>query len=256
MINFLTNFSWNLIFFIYYYVIHSTKFYVNTSQILAWWLFDMFEIYEPDWWLKIIEYLNNFMDSHWILQYFVPITAEIFVFFFPIVLIVLYVIWIVRENESFKKSSLWTFWCAILTIMINICIKSFFHKERPLEIWVWWDQIIDWVDSLLPNSCFPSDHAAMSMWFAMWLLLRWINKKDKLYIWMWILFLVFSLIMSISRVIVWEHWPSDILWWLAVWIIVTLILNSKNVYKILNKFLIDPLIRFQCRLFKKIGIKN
>lgn len=216
----------------------------------------MFKIYEPSWWLRIIDILNNFMNSHGILNYFVPITAEIFVFLFPIVLIILYVIWIIKEEKSFKESALRIFWCAILTTVVNVCIQFFFNKARPLAVWMWWEEIVEWIDKFLPSSSFPSDHACMSMGFAMWLLLRWIKKKNNLYIWMWIIFLMFSLIMSVSRVIVGEHWPTDILWGFAVWIIVTLILNSKSVYKILNKILIDPLIRFQCRLFNKFKNNN
>jgi membrane-associated phospholipid phosphatase len=85
----------------------------------------------------------------------------------------------------------------------------------------------------------------------MWLLIRWIKNKDKKYIWLWIAFLIFSLIMWFSRIMVWVHRPTDIIWGFLIGIIIPLILSRNCVYKILKKILIDPLIKLQKLIIKR-----
>lgn len=204
-----------------------------------------FALQEPLRWINLITTLNEYMKFHDILLTLVPITADIFVFLFPILLIIIYVVWLMKNNDKIKESALWVFWSAIITSAINVCIQFFFIKSRPSVLLFGNAEEETLLHKFLPNSSFPSDHAAMSMWFWLGLLIRWIRNKDKTYIRLWILFLIFAIITGFSRVMVWVHRPTDILWWFAVWIIVPLILSLWPVYNILKKILIDPLIKFQ-----------
>ena len=214
----------------------------------------MFPLQEPTRWINIITQLNEYMKYHDFLLKIIPITADIFVFLFPILLIIIYIIWLSKNSDKIKESALRVFWSAIITSTINICIQFFFTKSRPtMMLWGHEEETI--LHKFLPNSSFPSDHAAMSMGFAMWLLIRWIKNKDKTYTRLWIIFTIFAIITWFSRVMVWVHRPTDILWWFAVWIIVPLILSNSLIYKLLKKLLISPIISFQKRIRKLFWAK-
>jgi membrane-associated phospholipid phosphatase len=120
---------------------------------------------------------------------------------------------------------------------------------------LFWHEEETMLHKFLPHSSFPSDHSAMSMWFAMWLLIRWIRTKDKKYTRLWIIFLLFAITTWFSRIMVWVHRPTDILWWFAVWIIVPLILSTNRIYKLLKKILITPIISLQKRIRKLFWVK-
>ena len=206
---------------------------------------------EPLWWKNIVQSLNTYMNWSEILSSLIPITADIFVFLFPILLIVIYFAWVIQKRNNIKESALWVFWSAILTSVVNVLIQLFFQKSRPTLELFWYEETETILHKFLPNSSFPSDHAAMSMWFALGLLIRWIRNKDKTYIRLWIIFLIFAIITGFSRIMVWVHRPTDILWWFAVWIIVPLVLSLWPVYNLLKKILIDPLIKFQKLIIKR-----
>lgn len=210
-----------------------------------------FALQEPLRWISLVSSLHEYMNYSDLLLKVIPITADIFVFLFPILLIAIYIIWLIKKNDTKKECALRIFWSAILTSATNIFVQFFFEKERP-SILLFWDSGSETIlHKFLPNSSFPSDHAAMSMWFAMWLLIRWIKNKDKKYIWLWIAFLIFSLIMWFSRIMVWVHRPTDIIWGFLIGIIIPLILSRNCVYKILKKILIDPLIKLQKLIIKR-----
>ena len=212
----------------------------------------MFSLREPLWWENLVHSLNGCMNWSDFLSILIPITADIFVFLFPVLLVVIYFAWVIQKRKSIKESALWVFWAAILTSVVNILIQMFFEKSRPSVELFWHEETETILHRFLPNSSFPSDHAAMSMWFAMGLLIRGIKTKKKSFVWMGIVFLVFSLIMWFSRIMVWVHWPTDILWWFAVWILVPLILSQKWVYKRIQKILINPIINLEQRIMKKL----
>ncbi len=210
---------------------------------------------EPLRWINLVTFLHDYMNYHNFLLNMIPITADIFVFFFPVLLVVLYIIWIVKDKKNFKESALWVFWSAILTTVVNVCIQFFFLKARPTSMLLWLSEEETLLHKFLPNSSFPSDHSAMSMWFAMWLLIRWIKNKDKKYVCLWLIFLVFALITGFSRIMVWVHRPTDIIGWFAIGIMVPLALSYDPIFEKVEKILINPLINFQERIFS-LFIKN
>jgi len=209
---------------------------------------------EPSRWINLLITLNEYMKYHNFLLKVIPITADIFVFFFPILLITLYIIGLIKKNDKIKESALWVFWSAIITSIVNICIQFFFTKSRPTMM-LFWHEEETILHKFLPNSSFPSDHSAMSMWFAMGLLIRWIKTKNKNYTRLWIIFLLFALITWLSRIMVWVHRPTDILWWFAIGIIVPLILWNNLIYRFLKTVLITPIISFQKRIWKLFWVK-
>lgn len=211
---------------------------------------------EPLRWINLVTFLHDYMNYHNFLLNMIPITADIFVFFFPVLLVVLYVIWIVKDKKIFKESALWVFWSAILTTVVNVCIQFFFLKARPTSMLLWLSEEETLLHKFLPNSSFPSDHSAMSMWFAMWLLIRWIKNKDKKYVCLWLIFLVFALITGFSRIMVWVHRPTDIIGWFAIGIMVPLALSYDPIFEKVEKIFINPLIKFQERIWSIFSNKK
>ena len=209
---------------------------------------------EPSRWINLVVQLNDYMKYHDFLLKVIPVTADIFVFLFPILLVTIYIIWLIKKSDKIKESALRVFWSAIITSVINICIQFFFTKSRPTMM-LFGHEEETMLHKFLPSSSFPSDHSAMSMWFAMWLLIRWIKTKNKIYTRLWIIFLLFAIITGFSRIMVWVHRPTDILGWFAVWIIIPLILSSNWIYKLLKKILITPIITFQKRIRKLFWVQ-
>ncbi len=217
---------------------------------------NMFAMQEPTWWYNLLLFLNEYMKYHDFLLLSIPITADIFVFFYPILLVTLYLIGFFKNKQYYKESSLWIFISGVVSMLCNIFIQFFCDKVRPnVLLWLDHEKIETVLHKFLPQSSFPSDHAAMSMGIAVWIILWWIKNKDKKFIYIWIVFVLFSLVMWLSRIMIGVHWPTDIMAWLIVWILVPVILFQKNIYEILRKFLILPLIDLQKFIWKLFGVK-
>lgn len=217
----------------------------------------MIMMQEPVWWYNTLMFLNEFMKYHKVLLWLVPVTADLFVFFYPILLIVLYIIWIYQKNKYYKESALWIFWSWIFSVLFNIFLQLFFDKDRPsVLLWLDYEKMETILHKYLPESSFPSDHAAISMGIAMWIILWWIRYKDKKFVWIWFIFLLLGLIMWLSRVMVMVHWPTDVITWFTIGVLVPVILFHANIYKLLKKILITPIINVQQWIWWLFGVKR
>lgn len=216
----------------------------------------MFTMQEPVWWYNLLLFLNEYMKYHNFLLISIPITADVFVFFYPVLLIILYLVGLFKNKDYYKESALWIFWSWVLSMLFNIGVQFFCDKVRPnILLWLEYEKIETILHKFLPQSSFPSDHAAMSMGIAVWIILWWTRNKDKKFIYMWIVFVLFSLIMWVSRVMVGVHRPTDIIAWSIIWILIPVILFQKNIYKFFKKILIIPLINLQKTIWKLFGVK-
>jgi membrane-associated phospholipid phosphatase len=97
----------------------------------------------------------------------------------------------------------------------------------------------------LPASSFPSDHAVVSMAFAMATLLWWLYNKKRFFTWSGVIFIIISLIMTACRILTLVHWPSDILAWLVLWVLVPSILMIRPIRYVLLRCVVNPIIRFE-----------
>jgi membrane-associated phospholipid phosphatase len=129
--------------------------------------------------------------------------------------------------------------------LINIGIQCFFYKERPINTLTQVDAWETLLHEILPTSSFPSDHAVVSMAFAMATLLWWLYNKRKFFTWNWIFFIIVSLIMTACRILTLVHWPSDILAGLWLWVLVPLLLMIRPIRYVLIRCIINPIIRFE-----------
>jgi undecaprenyl-diphosphatase len=135
--------------------------------------------------------------------------ADAPILFLPLFLIGMWMHYVIKDYQKQKKQLLNLFFATVLALLINIVIQQFVHFDRP-------ESVLEWVGNLLmshiPDASFPSDHTAVSIAFVTALFLSGYKKIA-------IIFLPFALIMNVSRIISWVHWPFDVIVWTLVWII-------------------------------------
>lgn len=203
---------------------------------------------EPLWGETFIKFLNNFVNSNYILSRVTPVTADIFVFSYPIYLAAIYLYGINQKKDFYKNAALYVFFSWVSSVALNLFIQMFVTKQRP-------EDLIDKSRLLLehiPDASFPSDHAAMSAAIAMSVLLWGIKNNNKWFKIAWIVFWGFSIIMCLSRIAAGVHWPTDIIFWMLIWVIVSYILITNSVYKLISKYIFSSIIKIEKFLFRKL----
>jgi undecaprenyl-diphosphatase len=159
---------------------------------------------------------NILRSLHSLLEYAI---IENIVYIFadgPIFLVPLFLItaWIYHRKDDLKKIELLhIFYGCFIGIILSIIIQQFVSIDRP-ESALW--NSAQLILSHIPDTSFPSDHATVSIAFLTGLFLAGYRK-------MAYMFLILAVIMNISRVIVWVHWPFDILAGTIVWVIASLL---------------------------------
>lgn len=210
------------------------------------------ELIEPAWWLNLIDWGVWLQEKYTWISSVAPVLADVFVIVYPIFLILLYVYAIIKKKEILKQWALYVFFATFFAVLINIWIQCFFYKERPIVTLSQVDASETLLHEILPVSSFPSDHAVVSMSFAMATLIWWIYSRKKFCIWSWVLLLLISFIMTSCRVLTLVHWPSDILAWLGLGILVPLLLIIRPIRYTLLRYIINPIIKFEKRILKKL----
>ena len=191
------------------------------------------QLVEPQRWVNLIQFMNTWVSTSKLLFTIVSVLADVIVFLFPIFLVVVYIVWMKKKNDTFKEFSLRIFSSTVVAALINILIQFFFSKARPESALEWtWRLLL----KHLPTMSFPSDHAAVSMAFGVATyyfvyLLVWTKVQKIMKRWA-IFFILWSIVMSLSRVAVWIHWPTDILAGWVVWCVGLAIVSvlPKNIY--------------------------
>ena len=180
---------------------------------------------------EILIYLNSLWNNQ-IIEKIVNTFIDLPIFFIPIFLIIFWVYYTHTEklsssNKSKKEDLLFIFYWTVIALVFSLLIQQIVHIERP-------ENVINWVWKLLlkhiPDASFPSDHATVSFAFLTSLFI--VNYKK-----IWFIFLPFVILMNLSRIIAWVHWPFDIIAWIIIWIIWAFI--SFKIFKkiiIINKF--------------------
>jgi len=148
----------------------------------------------------LLIYLNNFWQIDWIKD-IVFIFADTPIFFLPLFLLGYWIYWWKKDKREKQEDLIFIFYWVIIALIFALIIQKFIHIDRP-------ETALDNAWKLLlkhiPDASFPSDHATVSVAFLVWLFLAH-YKKTFFY------FLPFVILMNISRIIAWVHWPFDIL---------------------------------------------
>lgn len=176
---------------------------------------------------ELLIFLNSLLDYKAI-EYITLVFADWPIFFLPIFLVWFWIYHTYKtKNNDNKKDLLFIFYSAVIAIIINLIIQQIVHLDRPEEAIKWvWKLLLDHI----PDASFPSDHTAV--WISFLTALFLANYKK-----IWLIFFLPAILMVISRVILWVHWPLDIVAWSFVWIISAFIsfkLIKKS--KCINKF--------------------
>lgn len=170
---------------------------------------------------NLLIYLNSLMQNKFI-EKIALIFADTPIFFIPIFLVFMWFFYTYKQKDNDKKKDLiFIFYSAVIVIILNYIIKAFVDIERPESVLEWvWKLLLDHI----PDASFPSDHAWVWMSFLTALFLAWYKK-------IWYFFLFPAILMIISRVIVWVHWPLDIIVWTIIWVT-----SGFISFKLLKKF--------------------
>lgn len=203
------------------------------------------QLIEPSWWMDILNWWIDIQAKYEWISNLSPTFADIFVFAYPIFLVLVYLYAIIKKKLLFKQWAIYICIATFVAVLINIWIQTFFYKERPIVVLNQVEMEETLLHDILPTSSFPSDHAVVSMAFAMATLLWWLYNKKKFFTWSWVVFIIISLIMTLCRILTLVHRPSDIIAWLWLWMIVPLLLMIRPVRYALVRHVINPIIRFE-----------
>ena len=190
--------------------------------------------------ISLFQFLNE-LTRYEIVEILAPKVADLPIFFLPVFLTSMWIYytfskkynWEMRYN--LRESLMFIFYSCVIVIIFSYIIKAFIDIERP-------ETAITEAGKLLmykiPESSFPSDHASVSITFLTALYLTHYKKV------FWI-FLPFVIIMNISRVISWVHWPTDLVWGLLIWLLAgyigTIVLPRFKFVKKINSLIIKLL---------------
>lgn len=203
------------------------------------------QLIEPSRWMNILQWWIDIQTKYEWISNLAPTLADIFVVAYPVFLLSIYLYAIIKKRLLIKQWAIYICLATFIAVLINIWIQTFFSKERPIVVLNHVEAEETLLHDILPSSSFPSDHAVVSMAFAMATLLWWIYNRRKFFTCFWVLFVLISLVMTSCRILTLVHWPSDILAWLWLWILVPLILMIRPIRYFLIRNVINPIIRFE-----------
>lgn len=174
--------------------------------------------------IPLLWYLNSFTQNETI-STIVYTMADAPIFLLPIFLLVYWFYFQSKKDVDGKKKLLFIFYSAIIAIVISSMIQIFVDIDRPEKSLEWaWKLILDHI----PDASFPSDHASVGIAFLSSLFLFWFYKAG-------LIIFPFFIVMLISRVAGWVHWPFDILAGSIVWIISSFIVYKSQNLTIFKK---------------------
>ena len=203
------------------------------------------QLIEPSWWMDILNWWIDIQSKYGWIANLAPTFADIFVFAYPIFLVLIYLYAIIKKRTQFKQGAIYICVATFIAVLVNIWVQCFFSKERPIVVFNQVEMEETLLHDILPASSFPSDHAVVSMAFAVATLLWWLYNKKKFFTRSWIVFIIISMVMTLCRILTLVHWPSDIIAWLLLWALIPLLLMIRPVRYALIRYLVNPIIRFE-----------
>ena len=208
---------------------------------------DKIALIEPSWGMNILQWWIDIQEKYSFVSDLAPVFADVFVFAYPIFLVLVYLYAIIKKKVQIKQWAIYICISVFVAILLNIWIHTFFYKERPIVVLNHVETEETLLHDILPTSSFPSDHAVVSMAFAMATLLWWLYNRRKFFTRSGIFFIIISLVMTACRILTLVHWPSDIFAGLFLWALVPLILMIRPIRYALLRYVINPVIRFEQR---------
>ena len=181
----------------------------------------MFWNVEPQWGEDMLYSLQNlFVD--WKILDFMTRFADVFAFVWPVMLVLLYIVGMIFKRRDFKMGAVWIFLSAVFAGIVNIIVQLFSTKQRPdqlLDLWFSKKEDLLLYD-FLPQGSFPSDHASVAFAIATATLVWGLYTKKSLFVWLAVPLYIGAVVMSVARVWIGIHWPTDVLAGLVVGVLV------------------------------------
>ncbi len=178
---------------------------------------------------ELLVWLNGLLQYP-IVESIVSIMADGPIFLLPLFLLFGWFFYTYKKQTDNKIKLLHIFYATVLWIIISLIIQQFVNIDRPETAIKGTGKLI--LDHI-PDASFPSDHATVSFAFLMGLYL-WGYRR------LFYIYLPLCIIMNLSRVIAWVHWPFDIIAWAIVWISSACIIFKVQAHICIKK--IDELI--------------
>lgn len=182
----------------------------------------MLEIFKSfnEFWLTNL----NSLTQYSMIKNIALIFADAPIFFLPMFLVWFWVLHNKKWENDKKENLLYVFYSVVLAVSINIFIQQFVNLERPETHLQNAGQLLL---NHIPDASFPSDHAAVAASFLSAIFLFWYKKSAYT-------ILPFFIIMLLSRIVAWVHWPLDIIAWAIVWIISSFVIFKNTDFYILK----------------------
>lgn len=156
--------------------------------------------------LPWLDFLSSFTQNQF-LSFVIFYMADIPIFIIPIFLVGWWIWYNFHWENDKKYLLLFVFYSMIVAISISLFIQQFVEIDRPENSIIHAERLIL---EHIPDASFPSDHTSVSGAFLLGLFLFGWRRLS-------LLFTPFFLIMLLSRIAGWLHWPLDIFIWLIVW---------------------------------------
>ncbi|MFZ5559870.1 MAG: phosphatase PAP2 family protein [Patescibacteria group bacterium] len=173
----------------------------------------------------IFEKINALAGDWKILDWIGIFLADYFQYILGAILIVL-LFWPKKDVIKNRIMVISVFVSVILSrLVITASIKYFYYSDRPYAV-------LETAKKLITESkdfqSFPSGHA--SIFFAIAMAVYFYNKK-------WgIVAFVCAILISVARIFVGVHWPSDVLGGAVIGVIAAIIIRRLNLLILKNKF--------------------
>ncbi len=197
------------------------------------------------------------MSSSETLLYIIPTMSDIFVFTYPVFLVVFYLYWIFKKKLSCKIGAIYIFFSTVFATILNISVQFFVEKQRPIYFyWFKQEQAETLLHNYLPSSSFPSDHAEVSFAVATATLLWAIKTKSKILKVVSLFLFIFAVLMGFGRITTAVHRPTDIMAWTLIWVIGALFLFQKNIAKRMEKNIYKILTSLEERIILFLWFKK
>lgn len=193
------------------------------------------------WDIDLLTFMRSLVEPHTTLAQFVSIYADLPVFAVALSLLIWWLLGVYHRSDVYRREALKWFFMIVSVFLVYAIFNQFLPgRPRPEVIVPGIAPLIDHT----PDNSFPSGHAAFAA--ASMIAAAVIFERRWLTILVWFI----GLDMCVVRVIAGIHYPSDIIAWWIIGMMVAFFVHSltHRYNRAYDRFLVAPLLRL-ARMF-------